>query len=244
MANNGLFRKKRQKTDMRNNRYVNGSRPQSKAGGYLFALIFILFGIGMIIGGITLYSNMQDTYGYASVEGQISRIDVQRRQTTGKTKYSYTPYVKYVVDNVTYETSLNYYTSTMHQGDSITIYYNENNPNDIKVNEGSILVLVSLSVMGFIFFIAGVVVFWVFKRQSGQPDNELIISDNSSSSGFVMNTAFDSFHRNNDMQPRNNSSHVGVVINDDFDSFVSDRESYAAKRQHDGYSNKLGDYDK
>lgn len=137
----------------------------------LFGLIFFISGISVIIVGIAIKKSNEEFMKTAEkTEGVISNIETYTNYNRSKKRNetNHTVYVTYEVDGKTYENvRLSYYTSSMYVGKGITLYYNPQNPGNIKVEEGMTVVTVLTSVMGGIFALVGfLVMFFSFKRGS------------------------------------------------------------------------------
>jgi len=64
-------------------------------------------------------------------------------------------YVEYVVDGEIREARLNYYSSTMHEGDSIVIYYEKGDPYKISSRESDMIFTYIFGGMGILYVILG-----------------------------------------------------------------------------------------
>lgn len=98
--------------------------------GFLFFIIGIIFfaaGSAILISGNSFMKNAEKT------TAEISEIDSYYSGSSrlGSKKH-YNVIVEYVVDGEVYERTLNEYNSGMYEGKEIEIYYNPDNPSEIK----------------------------------------------------------------------------------------------------------------
>lgn len=126
----------------------------------LFALVGTIF---LIIGIVSFkyifdYSNKVDT------QGTITRI-------VSDFDDDYDVYVSYRVDGKTYNSRLNYYSSSFYEGKKINIYYDKDNPNKIGSKSRNLIFLV-FPLLGLIFFIIGLVGI-IFKHKKKKMFKEL-----------------------------------------------------------------------
>ncbi|MBR6095124.1 MAG: DUF3592 domain-containing protein [Lachnospiraceae bacterium] len=91
------------------------------------AMILIVAGIILMAGGIYIGYGRQN--GYRPKKAIISEINPNR--TTGGNRHP-SVQVRYSVGGMQYMTYLNSYSSSYKEGGEITIYYNPDNPSEIK----------------------------------------------------------------------------------------------------------------
>ena len=91
--------------------------------------------------------------------------DIKTRRTgTGKhRKTSHTVRVQYTVDNVNYDTTLDYYSSTMHKGTAVELYFDPQNPADAMSDPTRTNIIIG-SVEGLIMFAVAAFVVNDFKK--------------------------------------------------------------------------------
>ena len=104
--------------------------------GFLFFIIGIIFfaaGSAILISGNSFMKNAEKT------TAEISEIDSYYSGSSrlGSKKH-YNVIVEYVVDGEVYERTLNEYNSGMYEGKEIEIYYNPDNPSEIKTGSKNI----------------------------------------------------------------------------------------------------------
>lgn len=115
--------------------------------------VFLIFGVLFSVFGAFSYVSEQDFKKTAlTTNGTIYDI-VSYSDSDGDT--SYDVYVEFYVDGQLYNGKLNYYYSSMDEGDSLTIYYNPEDPSDF-VGDGSSTGLILFVVLGGIFGLVGV----------------------------------------------------------------------------------------
>ena len=103
-------------------------------------IIFILAGLFFI--GIGIYVAFFHTGGYEKTTAEITGFEYVNHP--GKqNKLKAVPVVKYTVDGVTYEGATDNTSSTYTLGKIITIYYNPENPSQIKGNSKTLGLFVS-----------------------------------------------------------------------------------------------------
>lgn len=115
-----------------------------------------LMGTVLLIVTLFLNKNYANFFETAkSTTGVISEIQ-QTRKIVGskrKVKHSHTVYVDYDTDTGSYRgVTLGYYSSSMHEGDSIVLYYDPENPTDICVRQERMFTLFALGGFALVFF--------------------------------------------------------------------------------------------
>ena len=121
--------------------------------GFLFFIIGIIFfavGSSILISGNSFMKNAEKT------TAEISEIDSYYSGSSrlGSKKH-YNVTVEYVVDGEVYERTLNEYNSGMYEGKEIEIYYNPDNPSEIKTGS-KILEIIFMGIGGLFAVIGGV----------------------------------------------------------------------------------------
>ena len=103
-------------------------------------IIFILAGLFFI--GIGIYVAFFHTGGYEKTTAEITGFEYVHHP--GKqNRLKSVPVVKYTVDGVTYEGTTDNSSSTYTLGKTITIFYNPENPREIKGNSKTLGLFVS-----------------------------------------------------------------------------------------------------
>ena len=128
----------------------------------------ILFGalIAIILAVAALYASQIEKRSFERFKLTAKETDAVitdihkervRRRSGGKTRtrVQHTVTVKYNVDDKDYTTTLNYYTSNMHEGGTVKIYYDPENP-EYSMTDPKISNIV-LTVLGCIFLLVGLV---------------------------------------------------------------------------------------
>lgn len=113
----------------------------------LFGLIFFIIGIF-----IAVSQNIDEedrVYTTAIIEDIVTDRDAD-----GDTTYNV--FISYYVDRQLYERKLNSYISSYYEGKEIEIYYDKNNPNNVRTDSSNVITYV-FSGLGLVFFIIGLV---------------------------------------------------------------------------------------
>lgn len=121
-------------------------------GGFfaLFGAIMLCIGIWTIIDGINFRS------GAGQVTGVISHIESYRDTSLSDSSTKvHDVYVTYTVNGQEYECMLGYYDSSMFAGQEIEIFYNPENPAEIKGKDGVTNIILPL--FGLVFLVIGLV---------------------------------------------------------------------------------------
>lgn len=121
-------------------------------------IIMIFFLIVDIVIFALLFSNWNDTKNFMKnaikTEATITKID--EKHHGGDTDYLV--YVSYYVDGKSYNEELNSYSSSMREGNKVTIYYNPNNPSEIRSNDNSFDEIILL-LYGYLFILIPLIFF-------------------------------------------------------------------------------------
>ena len=130
-------------------------------------LFFSCFGLFWILPGLLVFSSQRNSYNRLSAEGikttaVISYIEVIYDDDDSASHDAYVTFTAGNGEDIT--AKLNYYRSSMHEGDHIEIYYDPSNPVKIvAVKDNSYFFLFVLFCgIGLPFFIAGI----IFLRKS------------------------------------------------------------------------------
>lgn len=92
----------------------------------LFAIVFASVGI------YTLYHTAYIKSNYIKVDAVITDIQYEKHRTNGKTETREKVFVQYSIDGKTYENRLYEYSSSWDIGDTIEVYCNPANHNDVE----------------------------------------------------------------------------------------------------------------
>lgn len=141
----------------------------------LFGLIFGLIGVVMLAIAICVTTvTLKRKNEYRTTSATITDID---------TSYSvddeseHRVRISYRVSGTIYETDLSYYSSGMSVGDTLTIYYNPDNPNKICYVSGMWLVVAIVGVIGVVFGTIGGI-FLIVGIRRDRLDKRLIAEGN------------------------------------------------------------------
>lgn len=213
-------------------------------------LLFMICGLLFAVFGIIFYFNVNDFDGYTLTTGTITDINSERNIKSSTKSRSYDVYIRYNVNGTSYENPISFYSADMYTGKEISIYYNNLNPNDIKV-KGEVTFAIVFVIFGLIFAAMGL---YLIIHPSGSSPKAITMPEPSYKKLNETERAKDEDHNIWTLQiggkaarPQdlNEHQHVGTIINDDFDSFVSAREhSQANGHQSSSYNDKPGDYDR
>ena len=111
-----------------------------------------------------------DTKEYAvEIESTITDIKVRRERHNGETETYHDVYVDYTYDGENYSSKLNYYSSSMHVGDNLTIRIDSREPGNIVPSLGmSIIWLISFSAGGCMWLWFGLKMLGVTYKKNTQ----------------------------------------------------------------------------
>lgn len=136
------------------------SEKKEMRNGRVVGFLFLVVGIVIIIGWFYLRSNNKSFYERAK-ETTAVITDVQKERvynsSRGKYEMKYNVYVSYVtleeqhVDDI----YLDVYKSGMKKGQEVTIWYDPNNPEDVRTKEGSMGTSIVMVVVGIGFSLLG-----------------------------------------------------------------------------------------
>lgn len=140
----------------------SGSFLSSLGRGYAIWFLIVIGILGPILIGYFLYLIFSDKkYRKVSAKVVSSSCSIRRRG-----RWSCRTRVNYTVDGVHYERPLNVL-RRVQKGDTLTIYYNMNEPSDITgVNSPKWVYWLSI---GFVLFLIGFV-YWWYKRTQKDPN--------------------------------------------------------------------------
>lgn len=124
--------------------------------------IFTIVGLAMIISSIVVGIDSNKFYKTAvKTEATIMYIDTysdyDHKQKKMKTRHDV--YVSYETEEGEYYTyeKLGYYSSNMSEGQNISIYYDPENPSDIRSKSGSKLMIYIFGGLGIVFLPLGII---------------------------------------------------------------------------------------
>lgn len=125
-------------------------------------IVFFSVGIVLvIIGGIVLQKNISFMNIAQKTEAEIISVSADRNRRFGKNYTRYDVWIEYTVNGEVLEKNLNEYNSSMYEGKKIDVYYDPDNPSDVrtysKTFEFIFLGIGSLfTVIGAVFLIVNV----------------------------------------------------------------------------------------
>lgn len=112
---------------------------------FIAGMIFVSVGVAVHISDANFKESALTTTG--------TIIDI-RSSTDSDGDTDYDVVVEFIVKGQRYSGKLNYYFSSMDEGDTLTIYYNPDNPNDF-MGENSVTGLIILIIFGGVFALIG-----------------------------------------------------------------------------------------
>lgn len=135
---------------------------QRKGSLKLFGMVFMLVGIGMLLGG-----------GFTVVRDRnfVAQADMVQAEITKITEYadsdgdvSHTVYVQYEYNGQFFSSRLSEYSSSMYVGKSIELYINPQAPSEVRYARMVYFGSAMLLIMGGIFFVVGFCVLLAYSR--------------------------------------------------------------------------------
>ena len=141
---------------MADSRTINGLKIAGSVAGTILILVstvFIFFGI--IFAAVSvIMSNVTEEQAktYIPTEAVITEIRTERDSDGDLSTY---PHINYTVDGKEYTTVLDFYSSDMFEGQTITILYNPETPSTVVYEKGARTIVAVMSVMAAVFFVIG-----------------------------------------------------------------------------------------
>lgn len=122
----------------------------------IMGLFFLLVGSGLIVGGVVTRNYSNDFFKSAkSTTATIDKIE-RYRDSDGESEYDVL--VSYEAEGQYYDDiELDYYNSSMYQGQQLTVYYQATRPNIIKTKVDSFFIFAILIGMGSLFALIGLI---------------------------------------------------------------------------------------
>ena len=144
---------------------------------FLMGIIYAIVGIIFLIVGITISVHNNNFLKTAQqTNAVISQIEKEYyNDSDGERKTKHSVWVKYEIDGRQYEELLDYYSSDIHEGDTIIINYSPDDPSKIITNMGSKILGFVIIPLGSVFALLGYILI-MKKILSGQKRNKLIQS--------------------------------------------------------------------
>lgn len=129
------------------------SRQLGKIAGIVtifISLTAVIFGLVFIVVAVVVSSSGKKSIeNYLPVEATIKEI----RYVDDNHK----PYVEYEVDGETYHSELNFYSSSMYEGQRIEVLYNPENPSQTASEDAFKIIGFVFGLIGGIFLVAGLI---------------------------------------------------------------------------------------
>ncbi len=115
--------------------------------GAIFAFIGVVF---MIVGFIMKAEDARFKETALETTAVITDIEAYtRRDSEGKKRTDYDVYVEYTIQGQTIREKINSYSSSMYEGQTITVLYSPDNPFDVRVDAGFSAHIVFIAMGGF-----------------------------------------------------------------------------------------------
>lgn len=124
-------------------------------------IISLIFGIFLFIGfvfiTVAIGLKISDQKFFASAKNSKAKIIDFSLITDMDGKVIHKAIIGYTIDGISYETELPYCSSSLNLGDKITIYYQKNNPIEIKTKSSSVSLV--YGIIGGVFILVGAIFF-------------------------------------------------------------------------------------
>lgn len=125
-----------------------------KANNSLNIIWIVFLILGIVFVGIAVMIHINDSnFKKNAMKTEATIIDI-REYTDYDDEIEHDVFIEYRVQGNVYNKELDYYSSSMRIGGSVTIYYDPKNPNDF-VSEGASIGIIACSIIGAIFAIIG-----------------------------------------------------------------------------------------
>ena len=145
--------------------------------GKVIGVIFMLAGIGMVIGGFAFRKNSKKFY--ATAEQTTATIDTIYEYVSADTDHDirHDVYVSYDTQKGEHYSNidLGWYQSGMEEGQTLAVYYNPNNPRDVRTQEGSMTGFIVITLLGVVFVLVGGIFAFVVKLDGSSISQEVVI---------------------------------------------------------------------
>lgn len=128
------------------------AQPNKKKGflKWMFVGLFGFVGTVFIIAAVIIH--WQDEKFYKTAQPVTAVItDFQRTRTRPGKPMNTVTVIEYTINEKKISNTLGYYSSPMRHGDSITVYYNPQNPLEIKSKSGGVMFFILFLAMGIVF---------------------------------------------------------------------------------------------
>jgi len=124
---------------------------------FIAFIIFALVGVGLCIGAFYMYTSDANFKKTAlETSATIANINTYtKRDSNDDITTEHDVYVSFNVNGKDYYGNLGYYYTGMHEGQTVAILYNPNNPQDFRSKSGGIFGSAIMAFMGIAFFLIG-----------------------------------------------------------------------------------------
>lgn len=126
----------------------------NKIFGFIFGIFLF---IGVVFMTVAIGSKISEQKFYASAENSKAKIIDFSLKTDVDGKVIHKAIIGYTIDGVSYETELPYCSSSLNLGDEIIIYYQKNNPVEIKTKRSSMSMV--YGIIGSVLILIGAIFF-------------------------------------------------------------------------------------
>lgn len=128
--------------------------------GKIMAVIFVIAGIGFVIGAFVFRSH--STQFYADAKETTATIDTiyeyeEYDNVNDEYETKHDVYISYDTQEGEHysDVKLGWYYTGMEEGQTITVHYDPDDPEDVRAKEGSTFGFVGMLIMGIVFAIMG-----------------------------------------------------------------------------------------
>ena len=131
----------------------------------LIILILFIIGVGLIAGGAYGLSYIKKIdKEYVSTTAKIETIQKHRELRHRKWRTYYEVMVSYMANGKMYSENLSSYSSSMKEGDSISLKYNPKQPSDIRSVEMENSIFLVIIFCGVTLLITGLFIPYLFRK--------------------------------------------------------------------------------
>lgn len=167
---------------------------------FIIGIIFAFIGVTFIIAGFIVSAQTKSFLNNSEqTDAVISQIEADHYKMNGKRRINYDVWVKYTVDGIQYEEFLNYYSSSMHEGDIITINYDPNDPSKIISSSGSIVIVLVFIPIGGVFALLGFIL--IIQKIISDSSRDKLIQNGERYIGVITNIALNNYVKINGRHP-------------------------------------------
>lgn len=132
-------------------------------------LILCLIGSGFVAGGVWWMSGIKRiNTEYVSTKAKIEKIEKHTERHRRKTSTHYRVIVSYLANDKVYTNELGAYSSSMSEGDSITVQYNPKNVTEIRSTDVEYVISVVFIAVGGVLLISAMFMPMLFRSLNRQ----------------------------------------------------------------------------